>query len=178
METVTSPVDGYAAALLDIFRAEGDAERLSGEFFQVAQALDSNTELRVALTDPQLPVERRQGIVDELLATRASPVTVAAVNLLVATGRARDLTAVASRLVETAAEEEGSVVAEVRAAIDLDPAQVARLEERLSAATGKRVQVTVIVDPSVVGGVVTKIGDTVFDGSVKSRLDELREQWG
>jgi F-type H+-transporting ATPase subunit delta len=55
---------------------------------------------------------------------------------------------------------------------------VARLEERLSAATGKRVQVTVIVDPSVVGGVVTKIGDTVFDGSVKSRLDELREQWG
>ena len=178
METAISPIDGYAAALLDIFRAEGDADRLTDEFFSVAQALDGNPELRAVLTDPQLPVERKHGIVDELLGARADRVTVAAVNLLVATGHARDMTAVASRLVQTAAEEEGSVVAEVRAAVDLDPMQVSRLEERLAAATGKRVEAKVIVDPSVVGGVVAKIGDTVFDGSVKSRLDALREQWG
>jgi len=178
METVISPIDGYAAALLDIFRAESDADQLTDEFFSVAQALDGNAELRTALTDPQLPVERKQGIVDELLGARASRVTVAAVNLLVGTGHARDMTAVASRLVEAAAEEEGSVVAEVRAAVLLDPTQVRRLEERLAATTGKRVEVKVIVDPTVVGGVVAKIGDTVYDGSVKSRLDALREQWG
>ena len=133
METAISAIDGYAAALLDIFRAEGDADRLTDEFFSVAQALDGNAELRAVLTDPQLPVERKHGIVDELLGARADRVTVAAVNLL---------------------------------------------DTRAAEASSERVEAKVIVDPSVVGGVVAKIGDTVFDGSVKSRLDALREQWG
>jgi F-type H+-transporting ATPase subunit delta len=70
------------------------------------------------------------------------------------------------------------VVAEVRAPLDLDADQVDRLSAALSKATGKRVQIKVIVDPSVIGGVVTKVGDTVLDGSVQNRFTELREQWG
>ena len=56
--------------------------------------------------------------------------------------------------------------------------QIARLESALSRATGKRVQAKVVTDPALMGGLVAKIGDTVFDGSVKSRFSDVREQWG
>ena len=105
-------------------------------------------------------------------------VTVAAINFLVASGQARRLDEIAKRLAFLAAEAEGEVVAEVRAPLDLDADQIDRLSAALSKATGKRIQVKVIVDPSVIGGVVTKVGDTVLDGSVQNRFNELREQWG
>jgi len=105
-------------------------------------------------------------------------VTVAAINFVVGAGQARNLGDIAIRLAELAAEAEGEVVAEVRAPLDLDPDQIDRLTAALSKATGKRVKVKVIVDPSVIGGVVAKVGDTVLDGSVQNRFTELREQWG
>jgi F-type H+-transporting ATPase subunit delta len=76
------------------------------------------------------------------------------------------------------AEHEGTVVAEVQSAVALDAGQIARLEAALSRATGKRVQAKVVTDPALMGGLVAKIGDTVFDGSVKSRFSDVREQWG
>ena len=171
-------IDGYAAALVDVFRAEGDPDGLSDEFFSAAQALEANPELRETLGDPRIPVERKQSVVSDLLGHRASKVTVAAIDLLIATGHIRDLTAVAERLADMAAAEHGAVLAEVRSASELDDGQVARLQAALTEAVGRKVEVVVVVDPKVVGGVVTKIGDTVFDGSVRAKLDELREQWG
>lgn len=176
METMPH-IDGYAAALLEIARAEGDVERLSDEVYRAAQAMEANVELREALADPQIPAGRKLGIVEDLLGERASRSTVSAVHLLVHAGRARDMAAVATRMAELVAERQGAVVAEVRTAVALDPDQVVRLEAALAEATGQRVEAKVVVDPSVVGGVVTKIGDTVFDGTVKGRLDELREEW-
>ncbi len=86
--------------------------------------------------------------------------------------------AIASRVAELAAAEEGTAVAEVRSAVPLDDEQVARIAAALSDATGKTVQVKAVTDPSMIGGIVAQVGDTVFDGSVKSRFDDLREQWG
>ena len=171
-------IDGYAAALLDIARAEGDESELISEIHAAATALGNNSELVDVLRDPQVPGERKQGIVDELVGSRASQVTTASINLLVSAGQAKNMAAIAARLAELAAEAEGEVVAEVRAPMELDADQVARLQEALSRATNRRVQVQVVIDPSVVGGVVTKVGDTVLDGSIKGRFTELREQWG
>ena len=97
---------------------------------------------------------------------------------MVAVGEAKHLDDLASRLANLAAEQEGTVVAEVQSAVALDAGQVERLEVALSKATGKKVQAKVVTDPSLIGGVVAKIGDTIFDGSVKSRFAEAREQWG
>ncbi len=174
--TQASSIDGYASALLDVARAEG--EGVVDEIYQAAQALSGNAELIDTLSDARIPQERKQGIVDDLLGSRASKVTVAAINFVIAAGHARHLSEIATRLAELAAEAEGEVVAEVRAPLDLDPDQLERLTAALSKATGKRVQVKVVVDPSVIGGVVAKVGDTVLDGSVESRFTELREQWG
>jgi F-type H+-transporting ATPase subunit delta len=88
--------------------------------------------------------------------------------------RARDLPAIADRMVALHAAGRDRAVAEVRTAIDLDDETIRRLETALSRATGKRVEVKAVVDPAVIGGVVARIGETVIDGTVRSRLDSIR----
>ena len=173
---IASTIDGYASALLSIANAEG--EGTTNEIYQAAQALNGHAELIDTLSDPRIPAERKQGIIDDLLGSKASKATVAAITFVIAAGHARHLGDIATKLAELAAASEGEVVAEVRAPLDLDPDQLERLTAALSKATGKRIQVKVVVDPSVIGGVVAKVGDTVLDGSVESRFTELREQWG
>ncbi|MEE8485036.1 MAG: ATP synthase F1 subunit delta [Acidimicrobiia bacterium] len=176
--TQASRIDGYAAALLDVARAEGDTAGLADEIYSAAHALVGNSELIDVLADARIPAERKQGIVDDLLGTRASKVTVAAINFLVAAGQSRHLGDIAARLAYLAAEAEGEVVAEVRAPMELDAEQIERLTAALASATGKRVQVKVVIDPTVLGGLVAKVGDTVLDGSVQNRFTELREHFG
>ena len=170
-------IDAYAAALFKVAKGEGSLETVEDELFKVARTLEVNDELRGALTDQAIPLERRQGIVEDLLGNRASPVTTALVSFVVGSGRARDLPAIIDKLVQRAAEERHEAVAEVRSAIPLDDAQRQRLAEALSRRTGRQVAVKVIVDPTILGGVVTQIGDTVIDGSVRTRLNQLKESF-
>jgi F-type H+-transporting ATPase subunit delta len=171
-------IEGYAAAMLDVARAEGDPDGLSDELIRVAGAFGQSEELRSVLRDPLIPFERKQGVVDDLLGGRASQVTISLVNLLVGAGRIGDFSAIAQRMASLAAETEEYTIAEVRTAFELDEATLARLTEKLAAATGRRIKPRVVVDPTLLGGVVAKVGDTVFDGSVRSRIQDLREAWG
>jgi F-type H+-transporting ATPase subunit delta len=168
-------IDGYAQGIFEIARAEGSLEKVEDELFQFSQLFQGNEQLREKLTDQTLPVEKRQAIVEDLLDERASSVTVSLISFLVGTGRARELPEIVNRLVERAAAERQREVAEVRAAVPLDDEQRRRLSEALEKATGKKVELKVLVDPSVLGGVVARVGDTVIDGTVRRRLDQLRE---
>ncbi|MGH9179478.1 MAG: ATP synthase F1 subunit delta [Acidimicrobiales bacterium] len=168
-------VQAYAIALFEVARAEDALERVEDELFRVARTFEANEELRSTLTDPGIPVERRLGLVEDLLGGKASPLTTALVSFVVAAGRSRDLPAIVDELVERAAGERQEVVAEVRTAIPLDAQLQERLAAALSSATDKRVTVKAVVDESIVGGVLARIGDTVFDGSVRHRLDQLKE---
>ena len=120
------------------------------------------------------PAAKRQQIVEDLLGGRASAVATAAVSMVVGAGRAGELPAIARALVEKRASAAGREVAEVRAAVPLTDEQMDRLAASLKSATGKDVELKVTVDPSVLGGVVTTIGDTVIDGSVRSRLAQVK----
>ncbi|MGI8792749.1 MAG: ATP synthase F1 subunit delta [Acidimicrobiales bacterium] len=167
-------VDAYANALFDIARAEEALETVESELFTVARTIESSDELRSALTDARMPIESRQALVEKLLNERAHPTTVSLVSFIIGAGRARDLGAVVDKLVERSTSERGQEVAEVRSAMPLDDGQRERLAQALAAATGKKVSVKVIVDPSVLGGLVARVGDTVIDGSVRHRLTQLR----
>lgn len=167
--------DAYAAALFAVAVAEGALDRVEEELFRVARTIEGNDELRSTLTDEAIPVERRQGIVEDLLGERSHPATTALVSFVVGVGRGRDLPAIIDKLVERAAEERAEVVAEVRTAVPLTDDLRRRLEEALSNATGKRVSVKAVVDESVMGGVLAQVGDTIFDGTVRHRLNQLRE---
>lgn len=168
-------VDGYATAMFEVARVEGSLDEVEDELFRFARTLEGNDQLRSVLTDDAVPAERRRGVVGDLLGERASPVTANLVSLVVGAGRARELPAIIDRLVQRAAAEHDKVVAEVRSAVALDDDQRERLAEALGRATGKSVEVKVVVDPAVLGGLVARVGDTVIDGTVRTRLDQLRE---
>lgn len=165
----------YAEALFGVARAEGTLGEVEDELFRFSRTLQGSDELRDALTDPGIPASRRQQIVEDLLGGKASPTTVALVSLVVGTGRARELPAIIRELVEMSAAEANKAVAEVRSAVPLSDDQTERLAKVLGEATGRQVTVKVIVDPSVLGGVVAQVGDTVIDGSIRTRLDRLRK---
>ena len=167
-------VDAYADALLEVAQAEGALETVEDELFRVARTIEGNDELRNTLTDENIPVERRVGVVQDVLQS-AHQTTRGLVSFLVSSGRVRDLPAIIDRLVEQAAEQRAEAVAEVRSSIPLDDSQRERLAEALSRHTGRQVSVKVIVDESVIGGIVAQVGDTVIDGSVRNRLNQMRE---
>jgi F-type H+-transporting ATPase subunit delta len=172
---VTDRNDAYAAALLEVAKAEGSLDRVEDELFKVARALEANDELRMTLSDQAIPAERRERIVEALLGGRASPITTALVDFVVAAGRSRNLPDIIDRLVARAAEERQEVVAEIRCAIPLDEERRQKVATALGKMTGKKVALKVIVDPSVLGGVVARVGDTVIDGTIRHRLEQLKE---
>jgi F-type H+-transporting ATPase subunit delta len=169
-------VDGYAKALFNVVLAEGELDRVEDELFRFGKLVEANHELRQALADRSIDREQRTKVLEELLADKVSPHTLGLLTFIVSQGRARQLPRILDELSELAAEARNSVVAEVRSAVPLDERRRKQLADALSKATGLSVEVKVIVDPSVVGGVVAKIGDTVIDGTVKRRIEQLREQ--
>lgn len=168
-------IAGYASAAFALASAEGELDRVEQELFAVATAVETSPELRDALTNPALPLERKERIVRDVVGAHASRVTVNLVSMFIAQGRGGDLPEIAAALTETRADAAGKAVAEVRSAVPLDDATVARLAAALEHKTGRPVEVKAIVDPSVLGGIVTRVGDMVIDGSVARRLRSLRQ---
>ncbi len=175
MATSSERIDAYARAVLGIVSAEGFLSEAEDELFRFARVFEGNDELRMSLSDPSIPVERRQAVVEELLGGKALIVSKAVASFLVGIGRAHDLPAIIDRFVALATESRQREVAEVRSAVPLDESQKQRLAEALSRATGKQVEVKVVIDEKVLGGVVARIGDTVIDGTVRHRIEQLKE---
>jgi F-type H+-transporting ATPase subunit delta len=173
--TEAGKVEAYARAMLEVARAEGVLGDVEDDLFRFARTVEGSDDLRMALTDPQLPIERRISVIDELMGGKALAQSVALVGMVVGAGQAGEISAIVDRFVELAVAERNHEVAEVRTAIPLDDEQTRRLAEALGQATGKQVEVKVIIDPSVLGGIVARVGDTVIDGSVRSRLERLKE---
>ena len=168
-------ITSYADAVLAAAKAENAVPVVEEEMFRFARALEGSDELRSTLSDPHLPAINRVQIVEDLLGGKASPTTVGAISMLVLANRTHDLGAVADEFVQRAAAERGQAVAEVRSAVPLSDEQQTRLAAALTTSLGRQVTVRNVVDPTVVGGVVAQVGDTLFDGSVRTRLTQLRE---
>jgi F-type H+-transporting ATPase subunit delta len=172
---VPDRIDAWAQALLDIAQSEDNLSEVEDELFRFSRIVEGNDDLRMALSNPGQPAERRAAIVDELLEHRSLQMTRAIAAFVVGAGRGHDLPAIVTRFVELAAQSREHEVAEVRSAVPLDDAQVQRLAQALSRATNKNIEVRVVVEPDLMGGIVATIGDTVIDGTVRHRLDQLKE---
>lgn len=169
-------VEAYAEAFFRVARAEQQGTAVEDDLFRFARALEANDHLRSALGDRALPAERRIAVVEELMGGAGVSVSVGLVSMVIGADRAGELPAIVDRFLELSAAERRHDVAEVRAAVPLDDRIRERLAKALSDATGKQVEVKVVVDPSVLGGVVARIGDTVIDGTVRRRLEQLKER--
>ncbi len=151
-------ITGYANGIFELAKAEDELERVEDELFTIAQALDDSPELRSTLTDPQLPMEKKQALIDDLIGGRASSLSVDLVQLIVSQGRSSELSDIARALVKAAAASRDKAVAEVRSAVPLNEETIERLAAALGRATGKSVEVKVVVDESVIGGIVARVG--------------------
>ena len=169
---------GYAKAIFEIAKGENSLPQVSDELFRVARAVESNNDLRQALTDIAVPAAGKEKLLSDILDNKVSPHTLGILKFVVAQGQSRKLIEISDELARLAESESKREIAEVRTAVKLDGDQEARLAKALSAATGKDVTVKVIVDPKIIGGVVARVGDVVIDGSVKHKLDILKENFG
>jgi F-type H+-transporting ATPase subunit delta len=171
-------VQGYAQALLAVADAEGQLDQVEDELFRFGKTVEAQPELREALADPRLPAERKRALLQDLLGERASRHTLSLLGFLVDQGRGKDVPKIVERLAEVGAEQRSRRFAEVRTAVPLRPEQRTKLEKALSKVVGREVELKVVVDPAVIGGVVARVGDQVFDGSIRRKLELAREQLG
>ena len=169
-----SRIEGYARALVEIAEAEGNLAVVENELFRLARALEQSETLRSTLTDESIPAARRQAVVEVLIGGTATNTTTQLVGLVIGAGRGRDLPAIVDKVVKRASSAQNKDLAEVRTAVALT--QESRLAAALEKATGKKVNLKVVVDPSVLGGVVATVGDSVIDGSVRTRLDQVKSR--
>jgi F-type H+-transporting ATPase subunit delta len=166
--------DLVVESVLAAAEATGRLGAVESELVRMAGIVSEHSSLRQALTHPILPDERKVALVDDLLRDRAAPETVALVAHVARIPG--DPVDVLQRLAERAAERRGRVVAQARSAVPLTEAQVRRLAGALSEATGRQVDLEVVIDPSVVGGVVARVGDEIIDGTVRSQLRAALER--
>ncbi len=166
---------GYAEALLAVARAEGNLETTRSQLGDVVRAVEGDEQLRSTLSNNLLPAATRGQIVDDILGGKASDTVRALVGMIVSAGRGGDLGAIVSAFSTAAAAASGNRVAVVRTAVALTDDQKARLGQALSAKAGAPIELENVVDPDVIGGAVTTIGDTVIDGSLRTKLNQLND---
>jgi F-type H+-transporting ATPase subunit delta len=169
---------GYAEALLAVAEAEDELDAVSDELYAFAKALEQSTPLRQALTDPALPVENKKATIADLLGERARPITATLLGFVVESGRARELPKIVEELAALAAERRQNAFAEVRTAVPLSDEKREQIARALARATGRSIEVKAVVDPTVIGGVLARVGDEVFDGTIRSRLDDAKQHLG
>lgn len=172
----TERADGYASAILGPLRDDHGLGDVEDDLFRFSRIVLGSEELLGALTDPRTPADARRRLVHDLLSSRAAEASTRLATYAVGVSRPRDYVALLTALVERVAEESQRRVAEVRAAIELNDEQTQRLGAALGRILGHEVDVRVVVDRSVLGGFVASVGDSVVDGSVRHRLEKLRER--
>ena len=166
----------YAKALFELATEAGTLDSVVTELARIASAFEGNAELERALSNPLIALEAKRAILTDLtVALQVSPITKHTVLLLGDRRRAHALPAVARSLAELANKKKGIVRAEVTSAVNLPDSYYERLKTQLERVTGKKITIDRRLDPTILGGVVARIGDRIFDGSLQSRLSEVRQ---
>ena len=166
----------YAKALLELAREQGEIDSVLRDVGALADAWKESPELRGIVRNPVIPRPALKAAVDAVMEKLGcSKLVRNTVNLLADKGRLSHLEAVLHALEELAEAETGRVRVDVISAKPLSDAYYARLTEKLKRVTDREVVLVKKQDPSLIGGVVTRVGDQVFDGSLSNRLSELRE---
>jgi F-type H+-transporting ATPase subunit delta len=167
----------YAKAIFDIGSDQGGLDKLGSDLRSLAKAMNESAELRSTLSSPALARADRKRVIDGLLqAIGVVSTTRNLVYLLLEGERLASLPAISRELDAMIETKAGRVTAEVTSAKPLDPSQLSQITAALEKLSGKKVTVTRREDPELLGGVVAKVGDTVYDGSLRTQLRTLRDE--
>jgi F-type H+-transporting ATPase subunit delta len=167
----------YARALLDVVIKEGNPEQVEQELSAFADLFAGHAELQKALTNPAVPATAKRGVVENLVSrAKPSPPLGKLMRMLADRDRLTLLPELAASYRERLMEHRQIVRAEVTTAVPLPADRVAQFQERLAAATGRRVTMTTRIDPSLIGGAVARVGGIVYDGSIATQLAKMRDR--
>jgi F-type H+-transporting ATPase subunit delta len=167
----------YARALFDVARKEGNVDQAGRDLAAFAQLVAGHDLLARVLSNPAIPAARKRAVIEQLLARAASlaPAVGRLLTLLADRDRLVLLPDIAAAYQDRLMEHAKVVRAEVVTAVGLPGDRVAALQQGLAQATGRQVQLETRVDPSIIGGAITRIGSTVYDGSVTRQLERMKE---
>jgi F-type H+-transporting ATPase subunit delta len=168
----------YARALFDVAQKEGDVQQVGRDISEFMQFVASNETLARVLSNPAIPVQKKLALVQELTsrAGTLSPIVVKLLALLANRDRLALLPEIVRSYENRLMEHAQVVRAELVTAIALPADRLAALQQGLASATGRQVQLEHRVDPSIVGGAIARVGSTVYDGSVTTQLEKLKQQ--
>ena len=166
----------YAQALYQEAEAQGKAERVDEDMVSLQESLDASRELDQFFRSPLISREKKDAVIGKLFDGKVDDLIVRLMRLLVQKGREDILPAVIRQYADLRDERLGLVEAQVKTAMPMEYDETEDLRKALEAKTGKKVRLRIEVEPALVGGVVVRIGDRVYDGSVQHQLETLREQ--
>jgi F-type H+-transporting ATPase subunit delta len=165
----------YAEAAFEIAERDGSVEAWLAAF-TAADSLLAEPGLMRLLSNPAVPAASRHALLERVAAGRIEGAPLRLLQLLVARGRIDRAPQVAAEFRRLYRLREGITTASITSAAALTDAEVAAITQRLSDMTGGKVEVTLGVDPSLLGGVQVRVGDRLIDGSVRGRLERLRSK--
>ena len=167
----------YATALAEVAVERREETKVHEEIDQWASLIDQNALLSEVLSNPTVPYDQKRNVLEELITrTRVSETSASFLRVLLRNQRLDQIKYVAERLGQVLDERRGVVAAKVTTARPLSEDLKATLMETMSTVAGRNVRLSFSTDEAIIGGVVTQIGSTIFDGSVQSQLDRLANE--
>jgi F-type H+-transporting ATPase subunit delta len=167
----------YALALADVVTARGEARQIQEELSAWEMMMNANPVLMEVFSNPTVPYEQKRKVLTSLIErTRLRPTTSNFLQLLLKNQRLTELTEVNRRFAQVLDDRSGVVSAEVKTARIVPEAQQEALRSKLAEMTGKQVRLSFTTDEELIGGIVTRIGSTIYDGSVRTQLQQVKEK--
>jgi F-type H+-transporting ATPase subunit delta len=167
----------YGTALADVVLKSGETETVKKELNAFGAMIAENTDLQSVFSNPAIAHASKEKLLGELIKkTKPSRATANFLRVLLQNSRLTELGEISERFESVLEERSGVVSAEITSARELPSGERKEFEKNLERLTGKSVNVNYAVDADIIGGVVTRIGSTVYDGSVKTKLENLREE--
>lgn len=167
----------YGTALADVVLKKGETDTVKSELETWEEMMASNSDLMSAFRNPVIAHLDKEKVLESLIArTKPTRTTANFLRVLLRNSRLTELAEINDKFAATLEERAGRVVAEVVSARELSEDHKRELRSNIEKLTGKHVQLNFGIDPSIIGGVVTRVGSTVYDGSVRTQLENLREQ--
>jgi F-type H+-transporting ATPase subunit delta len=167
----------YATALADVVLEHGEAREVQEELAIWERLFQSNENLREVLRNPTVALDQKRALLNQLIErTKPRPTTVNFLKVLLQNHRLTELAEINSKFAELLDERAGMIAATVTTARAVPDDAQKNLHERLLSLTGKKVRIDFETDPELIGGLVARIGSTVYDGSVRNQLQEIKEQ--
>lgn len=164
----------YAKALLSVARKSSNTDELLSQFQSVVEeVLSKNPRLEAALNSPKLSLEQKEALLEKILGSHVDPTVLKFLKVLCRRQRLNFVRGIQRSITEFRDEELGRVRVTVTSALALSEQEVEGIRTQLKSKLNREVSVVTKVDPAIIGGLVLRIGDTVFDGSVTGKFDQL-----